>query len=205
MLAAAPAPAADPPIRIDGVTYLGDLPTLVAEHRGLFTRNGIRAEVRHGDSGKQNLGRLRAGETDFALMALTPWCWTSWPTRPRPARDDPVALASAGPRHPAAPGARARRRPGAAAGRPGRSPRGARARHQRRVRLGDVRAIPRARPRRGHAGRSGRGRGARRARRRRRRRGRALGALDRTRAGAARRTPAHAVRQQRLHRQVDAR
>ena len=60
------------PIRLAGVDYLGDLPTVIARNDGLFVRHGLDVDVRFQSSGKGNLERLRAGETDFALMALTP-------------------------------------------------------------------------------------------------------------------------------------
>lgn len=82
------------PIRLHGVTYLGDLPTFIADQRGLFAEHGLSVEVVQTSSGKQNLATLRAGETDFALMALTPLVLDrlaeSGPDRP----DDPVILGS---------------------------------------------------------------------------------------------------------------
>jgi len=81
-------------VRISGVDYLGDLPTKVADHHGLFAAQGIDAVVEYGASGRDNLRALRAGETDFALMALTPLAIDlaadSNPREP----DDPVILAS---------------------------------------------------------------------------------------------------------------
>lgn len=64
--------ADEPPLRLSGVVYLGDLPTLVAEEQGLFERHGLDLAVDYHHSGRETLTRLRAGETDFALMALTP-------------------------------------------------------------------------------------------------------------------------------------
>lgn len=58
--------------RIAGASYLGDLPTAVAEGRGLFAANGLDADVVVGESGQRGLELLRAGERDFALMTLTP-------------------------------------------------------------------------------------------------------------------------------------
>lgn len=66
------AAAPEQPVRIAGAIYLGDLPTLVAETKGLFAKRGLDADVSFGKSGKHNLQRLLAGEVDFALMALTP-------------------------------------------------------------------------------------------------------------------------------------
>jgi len=81
-------------LRIQGVMYLGDLPTLVADKRGLFEAQGLRPEVAYGLSGKQNLARLRAGETDFALMALTPLVLDLLHDNTPGGPDDPVILAS---------------------------------------------------------------------------------------------------------------
>jgi NitT/TauT family transport system substrate-binding protein len=67
-----PGAAGSEPIRIDGADDLGDLPTMIAESEDLFARHGLDAEVRYNPSGKHSLTRLRAGETDFALCALTP-------------------------------------------------------------------------------------------------------------------------------------
>lgn len=58
--------------RLHGVVYLGDIPTLVASERGYFSGQGLDLDVHFGDSGKDNLELLRAGKTDFALMAVTP-------------------------------------------------------------------------------------------------------------------------------------
>lgn len=82
------------PIRLHGVTYLGDLPTFIADKRGLFAEHGLSVEVEHTASGKQNLATLRAGEIDFALMAPTPLVLDRL-AHPGPERpDDPVILAS---------------------------------------------------------------------------------------------------------------
>lgn len=80
--------------RITGVLYLGDLPTLVADRRGLFAAGGVEADVRYGFSGKRNLEKLRAGETDFALMALTPLVIDLLQDPDPGEADDPVILAS---------------------------------------------------------------------------------------------------------------
>lgn len=90
----AAAAAAAQPVRIAGVVYLGDLPTLVAEHEGLFARHGIEAQVAFNDSGRGNLRRLRAGEADFALMALTPVVLDRLADATPGGPGDPVILAS---------------------------------------------------------------------------------------------------------------
>ncbi len=83
-----------PPTRINGVMYLGDLPTVVADRRGLFERRNLQATVSYELSGKRNLELLRAGGTDIALMALTPLVLDAL-ADPDPGRpDDPVILAS---------------------------------------------------------------------------------------------------------------
>lgn len=81
-------------LRIAGVTYLGDLPTLIADRRGLFAKAGVAASVTYGISGKTNLERLRAGEVDFALMALTPPVIDLLVDPSPGGGDDPVILAS---------------------------------------------------------------------------------------------------------------
>jgi ABC-type nitrate/sulfonate/bicarbonate transport system substrate-binding protein len=60
------------PVRLSGVAYLGDLPTLIAVEEGIFQRKGLDIDVNESASGKQNLAALRAGETDVALMAPAP-------------------------------------------------------------------------------------------------------------------------------------
>lgn len=55
-----------------GVNYIGDLPTLVADKQGFFAEQGLAVQVSYGLSGKDNLVRLRDGDVEFALMALTP-------------------------------------------------------------------------------------------------------------------------------------
>lgn len=82
------------PLRLAGVDYLGDLPTVIAHHEGLFARHGLDVEVEFNGSGRDNLERLRAGATDFALMALTPIVLDRL-ADPSPGQaDDPVILAS---------------------------------------------------------------------------------------------------------------
>lgn len=90
--AAATPPAA--PIRLAGVVYLGDLPTVVAEHEALFAAQGLHVVVEYNPSGKRNLEKLRAGETDFALMALTPLVLDRLADTTPGGADDPVILAS---------------------------------------------------------------------------------------------------------------
>lgn len=81
-------------VRLAGVDYLGDLPTVIAHDEGLFARHGLDVEVEFNGSGRDNLERLRAGTTDFALMALTPIVLDRL-ADPSPGQaDDPVILAS---------------------------------------------------------------------------------------------------------------
>lgn len=94
LLAAGAAAQTAPPVRIAGVVYLGDLPTVVAREEGLFRRHGLDARVELNDSGRDNLQRLRAGETDFALMALTPLVLDALADPDPGGADDPVILAS---------------------------------------------------------------------------------------------------------------
>ena len=84
----------DDGVRIGGAAYLGDLPTHVADARNLFAEHGLRAVVEYSESGKRNLARLRAGETDFALMALTPLVLDRVADSDPGEPDDPVILAS---------------------------------------------------------------------------------------------------------------
>lgn len=86
--------AADSHVRIGGATYLGDAPTLVADRHDLFRANGVDAEVDYAVAGKGNLERLRAGEIDFALMALTPLVLDRLSDPTPGGKDDPVILAS---------------------------------------------------------------------------------------------------------------
>lgn len=81
-------------VRIAGVDYLGDLPTRVADHNSLFAAEGINAAVTYSASGHENLRALRAGETDFALMALTPLAIDLVVDADPRGMDDPVILAS---------------------------------------------------------------------------------------------------------------
>lgn len=80
--------------RINGVMYLGDLPTVVADKRGFFGRQHVNADVSYRFSGKRNLELLRSGRVDFALMSLTPLVMDIL-ADPDPGQpDDPVILAS---------------------------------------------------------------------------------------------------------------
>jgi len=81
-------------VRIAGAAYVGDLPTHVADQRGLFAEQGLDAAVDYSPSGKRNMARLRAGETDFALMALTPLVLDRLADSDPGGPDDPVILAS---------------------------------------------------------------------------------------------------------------
>lgn len=81
-------------VRIAGATYLGDLPTYVADELGFFAGNAVEATVQYSDSGKQNMALLRAGDVDFALMALTPFVLDRL-ADPDPGQpDDPVIVTS---------------------------------------------------------------------------------------------------------------
>ncbi|WP_296807472.1 NrtA/SsuA/CpmA family ABC transporter substrate-binding protein [Thiocapsa sp.] len=77
-----------------GVDYLADLPTVIARHEGLFARHGLDVDVEFNASGRRNLERLRAGEADFALMALTPIVLDRLADPSPGEADDPVILAS---------------------------------------------------------------------------------------------------------------
>lgn len=77
-----------------GTNYLGDVPTLVADRQGYFEHHGLRTELIYQGPGKRNLARLRAGDTDFALMALTPLVLDRLADTTPGAPDDPVVLAS---------------------------------------------------------------------------------------------------------------
>jgi len=61
------------PLRLAGVNYLGDLPTLVAARQGVFEQYQLSIDVSFEDAGRQNLQDLREGHIDFALMAPTPF------------------------------------------------------------------------------------------------------------------------------------
>lgn len=82
------------PVRVAGSMYLGDLPTVVADTQGFFAEQGLRAEVEYNVAGKRSLARLRAGETDFALMAPTPVVLDRLADPDPGGPDDPVIVAS---------------------------------------------------------------------------------------------------------------
>lgn len=81
-------------VRIAGAIYLGDAPTAIAAAQGFFAREGIRAEIAYLRSGKESLARLRSGQADFALMALTPLVLDRLADPTPGGADDPVVLAS---------------------------------------------------------------------------------------------------------------
>jgi NitT/TauT family transport system substrate-binding protein len=85
-------PGSQRTVRIAGATYLGDLPTYVADELEFFAGNAVEATIQYSDSGKQNLALLRAGDVEFALMALTPIVLDRLANAVHP--DDPVILAS---------------------------------------------------------------------------------------------------------------
>jgi NitT/TauT family transport system substrate-binding protein len=81
-------------VRIAGALYLGDIPTTVADKLGVFQQRGIQAEVEYSASGQDSLTKLRTGQADFALMALTPLVLERLTDRDPGERDDPVIIAS---------------------------------------------------------------------------------------------------------------
>ncbi|MCS3902452.1 ABC-type nitrate/sulfonate/bicarbonate transport system substrate-binding protein [Methylohalomonas lacus] len=81
-------------MRLSGVDYLGDLPTLIADRNGHFQQSGLAIEVQYTDSGKANLQRLRNGRVDYALMALTPLVIDTLEDNTPGEPNDPVILAS---------------------------------------------------------------------------------------------------------------
>ncbi|MFU8877817.1 MAG: ABC transporter substrate-binding protein, partial [Wenzhouxiangellaceae bacterium] len=83
-----------PVTTIASAVYLGDVPTMVAEERGFFADHDIQAEVTHQASGVLSMAKLRAGEADFALMALTPFVIDRLADENPGGPDDPVILAS---------------------------------------------------------------------------------------------------------------
>ncbi|WP_181711276.1 ABC transporter substrate-binding protein [Roseovarius sp. TE539] len=87
-------PALSDPFRIGGVEYLGDLPTFIAERDGHFARHHADVEVITSGSGRETLGQLRAGEIDFALMAMTPLVFDALANPARDGPDTPVILAN---------------------------------------------------------------------------------------------------------------
>ena len=82
------------PVRLLGVGYLGDLPTLVAREEGLFGQRELRVDAVRGQSGMENLRALRAGDAEFALMAPTPLVLDRLTNPAERAGDEPVILAS---------------------------------------------------------------------------------------------------------------
>jgi ABC-type nitrate/sulfonate/bicarbonate transport system substrate-binding protein len=81
-------------MRLHGATYLADLPTLIAENEGFFTRRGLDLRPIERDTGKDNLIALKDGRTDFALMTLTPLVLDRLSNQKPPTPEDPVILAS---------------------------------------------------------------------------------------------------------------
>lgn len=92
VLVNAPLAATAEVLRLRGVEYLGDLPTLVADARGYF--DGIAVRVDYGASGKANLASLRAGEVDLTVMAMTPLVVDRLRDATPGGDDDPVVLAN---------------------------------------------------------------------------------------------------------------
>lgn len=80
--------------RLASAVYLGDAPTVIAESRGFFAREGVRLEITYLDSGKESMKKLRAGEADFALTAATPVILDRLADPDPGGPDDPVILAS---------------------------------------------------------------------------------------------------------------
>tara|TARA_R100000687_G_scaffold24080_1_gene20440 strand:- start:4766 stop:5782 length:1017 start_codon:yes stop_codon:yes gene_type:complete len=60
-----------PSLKLAGVNYLGDLPTLVASKNELFKKYQLDVDVSFNNSGRQSLDDLRAGKVDFALVSPT--------------------------------------------------------------------------------------------------------------------------------------
>ena len=94
VMGCSPATVDHPPIRILGVTYLGDLPTLVAKEQGIFARHGLTTEVTFELSGKDNLEILHNGGTEFALMAPSPFVLDRLADDGSSPEDAPVILAN---------------------------------------------------------------------------------------------------------------
>lgn len=82
------------PIRLFGVDYLGDLPTLVAAKRGIFLQHGLDIQVTYSVSDTQNLKALRDGEADIAIMAPTPLVLDLLESPPSGENSDLVIIAS---------------------------------------------------------------------------------------------------------------
>ncbi|MEQ6918187.1 ABC transporter substrate-binding protein [Halomonas aquatica] len=81
-------------VRLACVNYPFDLPTLVAEQKGIFERDGLNVEVTRHDEERFVLEALKEGRADFALMSLSTLVLEQLsaigPERP----EDPVILAS---------------------------------------------------------------------------------------------------------------
>lgn len=71
LAACTPDSSDSPTLRLAGVNYLGDLPTLVASKNQLFRKQHLNIQVTFNESGKQSLEDLRMGKVDFALMDPT--------------------------------------------------------------------------------------------------------------------------------------
>ena len=82
------------PLRLLGAIYLGDLPTLIADQKGLFRQQGLEVDVSLGFSGRENLQGLLAGDADFALMAPTPFVLHQLQADRTEDANDPIILAS---------------------------------------------------------------------------------------------------------------
>ena len=67
---------------------------MIAESEGLFARHGLDAEVRYNPAGADRLARLRAGETDVALGALTPLVLDRLADAAPGGGEDPVILST---------------------------------------------------------------------------------------------------------------
>lgn len=74
--------------------YLGDLPSLIADKEGFFEGHGLDIDVSYRDAGSNNLAALKGGDTDFALMALTPLVLDRLSPEGPPRPEDPVILAN---------------------------------------------------------------------------------------------------------------
>ena len=94
VLAVFAAAAAADPVRIAGVSHLGDLPTFVAEDQGLFAEAGLDVSVSRLADGRRAIERLRARTADFALTTLTPLVLDRLDHTGPQGSKDPVILAS---------------------------------------------------------------------------------------------------------------
>lgn len=82
------------PVRLAGVHYAGDIPTLIADKQGFFREQGLDVNVGYELAGKKTLQDLRAGKIDFALMALTPIVIDRLTDTSPNGPNDPVILAN---------------------------------------------------------------------------------------------------------------